>query len=111
MGTEVNEKWWRRYTRDRLFMRGNGEYWYDRAGFYFLRYLTKEPIFIPFQKIVEIKSGKWHAGRWAWGNPIMKIVWKKGNLTLSSGFIVTRKKEEAHNIIELLKSRASPQIS
>jgi hypothetical protein len=25
-GTEINEKWWKRYTKDKLFMRGNGTY-------------------------------------------------------------------------------------
>ena len=56
-GTEINEKWWKRYTKDKLFMRGNGTYWYDDKGFYFLRYLTKTPIFIPFHTISKIKLG------------------------------------------------------
>ncbi|PIW87335.1 MAG: hypothetical protein COZ94_05705 [Nitrospirae bacterium CG_4_8_14_3_um_filter_41_47] len=42
LGTEINEKWYRRYTKDNLLMRGNGEYWYDDKGFYFLRYCCKK---------------------------------------------------------------------
>ena len=101
-GTEINEKWWKRYTKDKLFMRGNGTYWYDDTGFYFLRYLTKSPIFIPFHAITEIKLGTWHSGRWAFGNLIIKLVWKKGDLILSSGFIVSDNRKETMNIKQLL---------
>ena len=68
-----------------LFLRGNGEYWFDEKGFYFRRYLTKKPIVIAFSGISEIKLGKYHAGRWCMGNLIIKIVWRKDNLRLSSG--------------------------
>jgi len=101
-GTEINEKWWKRYTKDKLFMRGNGTYWYDDTGFYFLRYLTKSPIFIPFNAITEIKLGTWHSGRWAFGNLIIKFIWKKENLILSSGFIVSDNREETVDIKQLL---------
>jgi len=103
LGTEINEQWWKRYTKDKLFMRGNGRYWYDHNGFYFLRYLTKKPIFIPFHAIIAIKLGTWHSGRWAYGNLITKLVWKKEGLTLSSGFIVANNKEKTKKIKQLLE--------
>lgn len=102
LGTEINEKWWKRYTKDKLFMRGNGEYWYDDKGFYFLRYLTENPIFIPFGAMLEIKLGKWHSGRWAYGNFIIKIIWQKDNLKLSSGFIVSKERKDTIKLAELL---------
>jgi hypothetical protein len=34
LGTEIDQKWWRRYTKEGLFLRGNGEYWYDDKGLY-----------------------------------------------------------------------------
>lgn len=105
LGTEIDEKWWRRYTADNLLMRGNGEYWYDDKGFYFLRYLTQESIFIPYNVIQEIKLGTWHSGRWCLGNLILKIIWKKDNLSLSSGFIVSSKKEDAINLKQVLETR------
>ena len=77
LGTEINETWWRRYTKDGFFMRGNGEYWYDDQGFYFQRTLTKTPLFISFKDAFEVKLGTWHAGKWAYGNFIVKILWKK----------------------------------
>jgi hypothetical protein len=74
----------------------------------FRRYLTKEPIFIPFEAILEIKLGKWHSGRWALGRPIVKIVWRKGDVKLSSGFIVSRHKEDASRIKSVLDARIRP---
>jgi len=74
IGTEINEKWWSRYRGEGFFARGNGEYWFDEDFFYFRRYLTKEPIKIPFNRIKEIKTGNWHAGRWCVGIRVIKIV-------------------------------------
>jgi hypothetical protein len=96
LGTEiVGRKWWKRYLKDKLFARGNGKYWFDDTGFCFLRYLTSTPIHIPFSEIIEIQLGTKHAGRWAMGNLIVKIVWRKHDLILSSGFLVSRNKGDA----------------
>ncbi len=103
VGTEIDSKWWRRYTKEGFFARGNGEYWYDDSGFYFLRYFTKEPIFIPFNAVTQITLGTWHSGKWPLGNLILKILWKKDNLDLSSGFIVGKKRDEAIELRDTLK--------
>lgn len=105
LGTEIAEKWWRRYTKDNLLMRGNGDYWYDERGFYFLRDLTQEPIFIPYNVIQEIKLGTWHSGKWCLGNLVVKIVWKKDNVVLSSGFIISNKKEDKVNLKKILEDK------
>ena len=84
--------------RHGLFARGNGEYWLDESGFYFRKYLTKGPISIPFDSILEIKLGKFHAGRWCMGNPILKIIWRKDNLRLSSGFLVSKYKKGSEEL-------------
>ena len=81
--------------RDGMFMRGNGEYWWDDQGFYFLRYLTKKTITIPFSKVYKIKLGNWHAGRWCARNFIVKILWRNDDLSLSSGFLISKYKEDA----------------
>ncbi len=105
LGTEVSGKWWKRYRERNYFSRGNGEWWYNEQGFYFLRYFAKEPIFIPLNSIIGFKIGKWHSGRWALGNNIFKIIWKKDNLELSSGFIVSNGREEAVKLKEILAGR------
>lgn len=114
-GTTSNMSWWKRFFSKEcwehykgLFMRGNGEYWYDNEGFYFLRYLTKYPIFIPFEKMMEIELVKRHAGKWLWGYPILKIVWKKErneNLILSSGFFVSKDIRDATKLIGILQGK------
>lgn len=105
VGTEINEKWWRRYTRDKLLVRGNGEYWFDVNGFYFLRSFSKKPIFISFRKIEGVKAGKWHSGRWVLGNVIIKVIWKKNGVKLSSGFIVSKHKEGAMKLKKFIEER------
>ena len=99
-GTEINGKWWRRYRRDGFFARGLGEYWYDEHEFHFRRYLSKGEILIEYSTVSEIRTGHWHAGRWGGGAPVIKFIWKKDNLTLSSGFLLCSDREDAARIIE-----------
>ncbi len=98
LGTEIDEKWWKCFTKNGFFLRGNGEYWYDDKGFNFLRYLTKEPLTIPFSKGRSIEVGYWHGGRWAWGKPIVKLVWIHRGHLLSSGFTLASKKTDVLKI-------------
>jgi hypothetical protein len=88
LGTEIDEKWWKRHTRDKLFTHGNGEYRFDKNAFYFLRYLTKDPIEIHLRKIVRFEIGTTHVGRWLLKQRVLKLIWEKDGLILSSGFIV-----------------------
>lgn len=105
LGTEISEKWWKRYIRNGFLTRGNGEFRIDERGFYFSRILIKEPIFIPFDRISGVKLGKWHSGRWAFGNLILKIIWERDGLKLSSGFIVSTNKEGTMKLRELLEEK------
>ena len=107
LGTEIDEKWWKRYRKDKFFARGNGEYWFDDIGFYFRRYLTKHPIEVPFAKIIEVKIGKSHAGRWLLGPRALKLIWEKDGMRLSSGFIVSRNQQDTEAVMADLKHRFS----
>ena len=111
LGTEIDEKWWKRGTKDGLFLKGNGEYWYDDEAFYFLRYLTREQIALPFDKIVGLKTGTWHCGRWNWGNLIIKFLWQYQGQSLSSGFVLSYQKAEALRLLEEIRQRISSQVS
>ncbi len=96
LGSEiVGRKLWKRYLKDKLFARGNGKYWFDSSGFSFLRYLTSTPIYIPFSEVIEIQLGTKHAGRWVMGRLIVKVIWRKDNVILSSGFLVSKAREDA----------------
>jgi hypothetical protein len=105
LGTEIDEKWWKRYTRDKLFARGNGEYWFDDTAFYFRRYLTKRPIRVPFEKVVEMKIGSSHAGRWVFKKRVLKFVWEKDGLKLSSGFLVARDQQATEALMAFFRRR------
>lgn len=106
MGTEIEDKWWRRYMRDGFLARGNGEYWYDEEAFYFRRYLTRDPIVIPWQRVHDVQLGRWHAGRWPLGAPIVKLIWAKEDLSLSSGFVLSRDESQARQVVEDLRNKA-----
>jgi hypothetical protein len=111
LGTEINETWWRRYYRDGYFARGTGEFWIDPAALHFRRYLTKTPLVIPFGDVLDVKVGKWHAGRWAGGAPVVKIVWKKSDARLSSGFVLSRNTRETDALIQEIRSHIQKAAS
>ncbi len=111
LGTEIDEKWWKRYKKDKFFARGNGEYWIDETALYFRRYLTKDPVVIPFAKIIEVKIGESHAGRWLLGPRVLKLIWEKDGMKLSSGFIISRNQQETEAIMADLKRRCSWALS
>lgn len=104
LGTEISGKWWRRYSREGFLARGMGEYWFEDSALLFHRFLTKKPITIPFSEILDIKTGKWHSGRWAGGATVVKIVWQKADKHLCSGFVFSKDAGETKLIIDKLKS-------
>ncbi len=104
LGTEMDEKWWRRYSKDGLLARGIGEYWMDASTLSFRRYLTDMPIVISFGDVLDVKVGKWHSGRWAGGAPVVKIVWKKADIRLSSGFVFSRDARETEALVQEMRS-------
>ncbi len=105
LGTEIGQKWWRRYRGEGFFARGNGEWWYDNECFYFRRYLTKRALRIPRGSIRSITTGSWHAGRWAGGIQILKIMWENEALPLSSGFVISKNRNETMQLGDQLLRR------
>jgi len=105
LGTEIGNKWWKRYAQDEFFSRGNGQYWLDDKAFSFNKAFTSKDIIIPFDSILGVGVGYWHSGRWALGNKILKITWAKDSLTLSSGFIVLGKTEKFNEFKALLEAK------
>ncbi len=107
LGTEIDEKWWKRYRKNKFLARGDGEYWLKEDSFCFLRYMTKTPLEIRFEDMTDIKTGKWHAGKWGVGWPVVKILWAKDGMRLSSGFLVSKSRGFVSTFIDELKERAS----
>lgn len=107
MGTELDGKWWRRYRANGFFARGNGRYWWDEDAFYFLRLLTKSPLKIPFDRVVDVRTGRSHAGRSGLWLRILKIDWTDGGHQLSSGLFVSKDALEVENLAAELRALAS----
>jgi hypothetical protein len=103
-GTEIEEKWWKRYTKNKMLARGNGMLWFNEQSIFFLRLLTKKPIKIDIKQIVDIKTGTWHSGQWGAGKPIIKIVWENNGQILSSGFTVSKGSEAFEKVLSGLKN-------
>jgi hypothetical protein len=104
LGTEIDERWWKRYKQGGSFARGSGEYWFDKEALFFRRYLTKKPLRIPFTAIERVELGTAHAGKWLLGQPIVKIVWLSHDQVLSSGIANPGGKEGSERLIQQLKT-------
>jgi hypothetical protein len=105
LGTEIDEQWWRRFHGEGFFARGNGTYWLDETALFFHRYLTSNPLRIPYDHIKGIEIGTWHAGRWNLGRPIVKVHWKKDSHLLSSGFVIATSQDETGSFVEALSQK------
>jgi hypothetical protein len=100
LGTIVDGKWWKRYRRDGLFARGNGEWWLEGRTLCFRRLLTREPIRINLDAVETAESGVWHAGRRSGGRTILKLTWEQEGARLTAGFVLAESEAES---LELLK--------
>jgi len=109
LGTELNEKWWRRCRHHGLLARGIGEYWFEDNALFFRRFLMAEPIVIHFRDVTGVRVGKWHAGRWAGGAQVVKVVWNKAGDRLSSGFVMSRQKSETSALVARLRDAIAGQ--
>jgi hypothetical protein len=107
LGTEADGNWWRRYTQQGFFARGNGNYWFDESALCFHRYLTTTPLCIPYETIKGIDTGTWHAGRWNLGRPIVKVLWEAENRKLCSGFVVSNRHDGVEAFISALSAKLS----
>ena len=89
-GTEIDGSWWKRYRASGFFARGNGEFWFDDDGLHFLRLMTKAPPSIAWDEMTEATIGRWHAGRWANGRPILKVGFVRDGEPLTAGFYLAK---------------------
>lgn len=107
LGTEVDERWYKRYRKNGFFARGSGEWWFEEDGLHFRRFLTRQPLVVPFQLVQQVKLGSWHAGKWVIVKRVIKLVWEKDGQTLSSGFMLARSQENTERLKADLELRIS----
>lgn len=104
-GTEVDHRWYKRFWRDGMFARGNGVFWIGEPGLFFLRTLTSRPIRILWTEMTGAGLGTWHAGRWAAGRPILKIEFRRHDLDLCAGFLLSADWGETRSLANDLQRR------
>jgi hypothetical protein len=105
LGTEIAGKWWRRYRARGFFSRGNGELWLDEEGLHFRRLLTRSPLDIAWREISGIRLGRWHSGRWAAGQPVLKLDFERDGKQLSAGFVLARDWQQMEELADELRGR------
>jgi len=105
-GTEIDRKWWKRYRKDGLFARGNGRFWLDEEGIRFHKLLTRSPLLIRWEEITGATLGKWHAGRWAAGRPVLKVDFVRGGLNLCAGFYLSSDRQQMQRLADDLTTKA-----
>jgi hypothetical protein len=103
LGTEIDEKWWKRYRKNKFLARGKGEYWFEGEVLHFRRYLTKNPIKIPLARLIDVKIGRSHAGQLSLKSLVLKLIWENEGMVLSSGFIFSRHKKETETLMAEFK--------
>jgi hypothetical protein len=108
LGTEVAGRWWRRYWARGFFARGSGELWFDDEGLHFRRLLSRSPLDIAWHEISAIRLGRWHAGCWAAGRPVLKVDFRRDDSQLSAGFVLSRGWQQMEELADELRGRIVP---
>ena len=102
LGTRVEHKWWRRYSKGGFFTRGIGEYWIKDGSLFFQHRARQKPIRLPLHNLAEIKICPCKGGM-----PVIKLVWEKDGKWLSSGFVFSGIMEQNGNLLENLRTQAA----
>ena len=104
LGTEIDHKWWRRYSKEGFFTRGIGEYWIKDSSLFFQHRSRQKPIRLPIRDIVEIAFCPCNRRARNSGMPIIKLIWQKDGRWLSSGFALSGSPEETSWLFASLRS-------
>ena len=106
-GTEIDGKWRKRYRGPGFFARGNGEFDLDASGIRFHKKLVREPMVIAWNEITSAGLGKWHAGRWAMGHPLLRVEFIRDGESLCAGFLLSRDWSEMEQLATDITKRAA----
>jgi hypothetical protein len=104
-GTEVDGRWWKRYRGKAFFARGNGEFWFDEQGLHFRKLLTTTPLSIPFSEMKGVRLGRWHAGKWGGGRPVLKIDFGRSGEALTAGFLLAKEWDRMESFASDLRAK------
>ena len=84
----AGDPWYKGFLRAGFPPIGEGEFWFDRKGFYFSGKAGSPGVVIPTDSILEVRLGRWHARSLRVKGNILKITWKKNGRKVISGFVM-----------------------
>jgi len=77
------------------------------GGGEFRRLLTKTPMAIRWEEMTGADLGKWHAGRYLGGRPILKVSFIRDNQDLMAGFYLGADGPQMEELVADLRRRIS----
>jgi len=104
LGTEIDHKWWRRYSKEGFYTRGSGEYWINDGFLFFQHHSKQTPIRLPLRNIVEIVYCPSKRKTRSDGTPLIKLIWQKEGKWLSSVFALYGSPEETSGLLASLRA-------
>ncbi|HDT15401.1 MAG TPA: hypothetical protein ENN55_04245 [Firmicutes bacterium] len=103
-GTEAGGKWYSSYTDENFGASFTGLFYADESIIYFKKENSERVLKIPLRSVRRIEKGKLHAGKWLFNSTIVKIVWEKNGMELSSGFVFSRREFETQLAMQEIKN-------
>lgn len=79
----------------------------DTTGIRFRRKLTQDPMVIAWNEISAAGLGKWQAGRWAMGHPLLRVDFARDGRALCAGFLLSRDWEKMVQLGSHIAERAA----
>jgi hypothetical protein len=104
LGTRIEHKWWRHYTKGGFFTRGIGEYWVKDGSLFFQQRSRQKPIKLPLHDIVEVSLCPCTRRLKVGPVPIIKLIWQKDGRWLSSIFALPESFGDANGLIASLRA-------
>jgi hypothetical protein len=86
--TAAGDPWYKGFLRVGFPPIGEGEFWFDRKGFYFSGKAGGAGVAIPTDSILDVMLGRWHARSFSLKGNILKITWNKNGRKVISGFVM-----------------------
>ncbi len=80
--------WYKGFIKAGFPPKGEGEYWFDRTGFYYTAGSVNVSLAIHSDSILNVSLGTWHAWSLRPKGNILKISWRQGNRRFISGFVL-----------------------
>ena len=105
LGTVIEGKWWKPCFRGGLLCKAPGSWQLGEGGLYFLRLLTRKPLFFPFAAMRGLTVSRSHAGNFVFKPVVISLDWEKDGRLLNSGLVLDRDPGRTLLLAEQIRAR------